>query len=297
MIPNNQVFEPDQAPAFEKRVFRDINPLSGSRKLRILGMPNAAMRQIHQRLIKYLRIQKIKLPHATCYKLGDGPRKNVEPHRKNRFFYLVDIHNAYGSVQLEKLVQVLLLFDAEYLMNKQRTSETLEKYCFFPNKKPAGLVVGAPASPILFNLYAGALLDQRLSAFCRQWHIVYTRYLDDLTFSSRRPIGREKRKLIRKIIAEAGLSLSHHKAKVSDLKKTPIVVTGIGIAHGGRLFLPRHFLRRLRGLIHADLKKPRVDPAVIRGMMGVFWSIRPVKFNASEQKLVDLYLKWQKTRL
>ena len=139
---------------------------------------------------------------------------------------------------------------------------------------PEGLMTGAPCSPEIFNCYAGVLLDYAIGNYCDSHGMTYTRYLDDIIISSPdgMPIGRHKRKHIRWMIESVGLSISHHKTFVLDLVKAPIVVNGIGLEYGGRIFLPRSHLKTTRGMLQQALNGEPISREALSGRIGTFWS-------------------------
>ena len=59
---------------------------------------------------------------------------------------------------------------------------------YFVATSPRGLPQGACTSPALANQVARRL-DRRLAGLARKLNLVYTRYADDLTFSSAEPIN------------------------------------------------------------------------------------------------------------
>jgi hypothetical protein len=116
----------------------------------------------------------------------------------------------------------------------------------------AGLVQGGSSSPLLFNIYC-LDLDHELGDFCEQRGITYTRYLDDMTFSSpdsgfdtHSRIGKGTRRSIYAIIQGHNLKLNESKTKVRDLKNGPVKVTGLQINTGGKIQMPTSYLRHKR---------------------------------------------------
>lgn len=251
---------------------------------------------LHKRLIRYLRALKVPLPSATGCRHKDSAVKNVMRHNQNRYFYLLDILNAFPSVNIELLTQILCKIDSRLTSQEKEVLSFLQKYCVSPQ---GGLVIGAPASPDLFNIYCGILIDPLLEYLCRGYSLTFTRYLDDFTFSSSKvPIGKRKRRAIRKTITAAGFSVNHRKSKVYDLKKGAIKINGVGLEFGGRIFLPRHYLRMIHGLSHRAITGEDIRPNKIHGMMGVFWpTIVDNNLNKTEQVLVAKYrafVAWSK---
>jgi hypothetical protein len=172
----------------------------------------------------------------------------------------------------------------------------LKRYC---QSEEGGLVTGGPASPDLFNLFAECVIDSRLRYVATECHnLVYTRYLDDLTFSSDNVIGGKKRKQIREVLVSAGFNINHAKSKVLDLAKThqAAVINGVGIERSGRFFLPRKALRELELLLHraSSLVEagglPLPDQYVIHGKMGVFESLTSKTHSTNrEKRVLEIY--------
>lgn len=254
-------------PAFRSVVIRDVNPVSGQVKhRRRICIPNACMRWLHRRIIRELRRWTTRLPYATGGLPRCSPRRSAQRHAGSRYFYLVDLANAFGSVGVGKLADVLTRHDDR--LRRSDAVSFLRRYCCAYH---GGLHTGLPASPDLFNLYVGTHVDEVLGRYCTGHGIVYTRYIDDLTFSSDQPIGKRKRAKIRQVITSAGLQVNHRKCQVLDLARVGrVVINGVGLTAGGRLYLPRHILAKLRGMLHA-CRRGRVSLAKVSGWMGLFW--------------------------
>lgn len=287
-------------PQFNFFTFPDVNPVSGRSKLRTVAAPNDAMKTLQRRFLKTLRSDENAdaqirfLPYATSSNPGDSPLKNVMLHKQNRFFYLLDFTNAYGKVEAKRLACVLIQLNSFRKIPVEEMTKFLE--CYFFDKR-AGLVPGGPASQDLFNLYAGSLVDLPLAGLVREKEIVYTRYIDDLTFSSSSPIGETTRRAIRDPILKAGFLISHRKCECVDLKKRTLIITGIGLADGGRMFVPRPYVLKIRGLIHHAITKGGVEKERIQGMVGLLKQLligqQP---NQLEQKVFGEYSRFLRLR-
>jgi hypothetical protein len=279
-------------PAFETFFLNDRNPLSGHSKKRIISNPNASMRLVHGRFMRYLRSLRVHLASSTGCRRGNSALKNLLRHSKHRYFYALDLRNAYGSVKVEQLVAMLCTIDP----TNDAGIVTEFALRFLINPTGAGLVVGAPVSPDVFNLYGEFYLDRALREIAARYSLTYTRYLDDLTFSSDLPIGKEKRREIRAVIGNASFGISDRKSQVLDIRKGPIVINGIGLTLKRKTFLPRKHLIRLRGLLHRAITIGNVKPALIHGHMGMFLHLtgKPLYMNRTERKLLEQYDKFQK---
>lgn len=269
--------------------------MSGHGKMRKLEVPNKAMREVHIRLLRFLRTLPSESSYATGCKPGDSPAKNVKRHAGQCFFYLVDLRGAFHSVDIPVLAGILR--KAAKLPSRQESQilALLERYCA-SHFGVGGLAEGVPASSDLFDLYCAVRIDKQLGPYCKWWGIRYTRYADDLVFSSERPLSRKIRQYIRRILEEAGFAISHHKCELRDLKKGPIKINGIGLQPDGRMFVPRPFTRRTQHLLHLVLEKGRWEllPQV-QGRMALYRQLTEVRNpNRTEKHLLEQYAALQR---
>lgn len=280
-------------PAFRVFGIRDRNPLSQrTKKKRVLEAPNDAMRIIHGRLIQYLRSLNFPMPHATACKPGDSPLKNVRRHRNHRFFYLMDVHNAYQNVKVAKLAGVLCILDAQLKGKFWEIRKFLSRYCM---SQFGGLATGAPASPDLFNLYCAVLVDGPLARVCERYGLTYTRYLDDLTFSATHTISRRATNAVCKIVREAGFQPHDYKTMRHDLVAEALVINGIGLELGGRIFVPPLYVSYIKGLLLLGLQGDLSLMPKIQGAMSVFLGTVDRKHpTATEQRILLMYREFRR---
>ncbi len=288
-------------PAFSFFYINDVNEVSGQKKKRKIGNPNEAMRIVHARFRRYLRfIAEIKnyLSYARGALPFCSPLKNIRQHSGHKYFYWIDTKNAYLNVDGKLLAQALAIIDQNLDGQENEIYEFLKKYFLSEN---GGLIIGGPASPDLFNIYGAHLIDHKMGKLCDQFGIKYTRYLDDLIFSSNLVIGGRKRQAIRRIIIEAGLTINHRKTRIYDLRKGPVAINGIGLRLGGATFLPRHYLRKLRGLLHLanNGRLNGISRNRLNGMLGTFLGPIPknrfFNLNRTEQKLLGQIRRFQQS--
>lgn len=294
------------APAFRNFKLNDYNPLTGHYKVRCLSAPNESMKQIHAQLIPQLR--KLQAanggsPYATACLPGSSPLKNVQRHRANRFVFLLDISSFYQSIDRSRLLEMLSARlterDGRLFMSEVELlwlQSFLDAYFLTPQ---GCLPTGAPASPDLANMYATHWIDTELEELLNHYGLTYSRYLDDLTFSSREPITPGVRRQIREVLDGAGFKVSHSKARVHDLKRNGCLnINGIGLAHGGRLFVPRPYLRKIRGLLHLATTRGTIRQEVMAGYLGVFYGVTPRQVrlqDATEQDMTRRIEAYKRT--
>lgn len=277
-------------PAFRTFVKVDINRISGSRKTRLIRAPNPAMREVHERIKKALRGIDVNLGSATGVKPGSSILGHVKPHRGNQYLVAYDLDSAYSNVNAESLCTILLSRGVD-----EEIVELVRMYAFVDG----GLATGGPASPQLFNLYVAELLDRPMRELLSQrGDITYTRYLDDLLFSSPAPIGKRFRKEILSVIREAGFEHSRSKSMVVDLAENGhIVVNGIGLRVTGEIFVPRGFRRELYTRMRNHSNWDESGAETIAGLMGAFYAIAPPYRSASksERRIIEMFREFKRT--
>lgn len=282
------------APLFQPYVIRDINRVSGVVKFREVHAPNDPMRAAQAVLLKDLRRHiRLKLPYATSVK-GVSLLEGVARHRGNQYVVKYDLVKAYQNVQADRLKQVLLDLSPEHGESLwQRVSELS---LLSPG---GGLITGAATSPDLFNLYAGKLIDYQLAALFVDWgDVTYTRYLDDLTFSSAAPIGKRRRRQILQVVAAAGFEINRQKAEVVDLVEAGVVeVNGVGLTLMGQLYLPQRYRRVLYSLLKQAQYNPAVDESLVAGCMSPLVALAKLEpgLPINHQRLLQMYQAYRCT--
>lgn len=214
-------------------------------KVRHIAAPNWAMRIVHHALIEHLRlisgINRVVYFSHGAFNRGNTVQ-NAARHARNRYVYQLDITDAYPSVPLDRLADVLNYLDPS-LGTVAEIQEFLECYC---SGEHGGLAVGGPASPALFDLYCAVEIDSKLRRVAPR--VTYSRYLDDLTISQNDPIPSILRKRVREIVVDAGFRVSHPKSSLTDRTKRPVTITGVTITRNGMIRPAEPFLGAVREL-------------------------------------------------
>lgn len=142
-------------------------------------------------------ISKIPLNKAaTAYVTGKSYFDFIEPHRNNYFFLRIDLKNFFHSIS-DKVVESNFL---EYFSNEKMTennnqthAQALSNLVMYQLddkiknstfKKKKILPMGFPLSPAISNIVFRKI-DLLIEKFCDEKNITYTRYADDLLFSSK----------------------------------------------------------------------------------------------------------------
>ena len=136
------------------------------------------------------------------------------------------------------------------LCTEQATEEVrVDKQKYFVAGKKRSLPQGAPSSPMITNILCHTL-DKRLYAAASKLGFVYTRYADDLTFSSKQkerpPVGKLLWR-VKQIIADEGFTLHPDKQHIMRHSQKQ-EVTGIVVNHSPTI--DAKTLHRFRATLH-----------------------------------------------
>lgn len=113
---------------------------------------------------------------------------------------------------------------------------------------PRLLPQGAPTSPALTNVLCRRL-DKRLAAFARNRGLQYTRYADDLTFSSKQPLALHAAgilSVVRHILREEGFQVHPDKTRVLRRGRQQEVT---GVVVNDKASIDRKTLKRFRAVL------------------------------------------------
>ena len=102
---------------------------------------------------------------------------NATPHRSRRYVFNVDIKDFFGSINFGR-VRGFFLQDKSFALSPN-VATVLAQIACYENQLPQG----SPCSPVISNLI-GHILDINLVRLAATAGCTYSRYADDLTFST-----------------------------------------------------------------------------------------------------------------
>jgi RNA-directed DNA polymerase len=223
--------------------YTEFSVLKKSGGERIIRAPHKTLKVIQKRLAQdlsaieaYLEAKRVKkrdcvLAHG--FKKSFSIMTNGENHRRRRFVLNIDLKDFFPSINFGRVYGFFLKNTSFGL--KPKVAAVLAQIACHENELPQG----SPCSPVISNLIAGAL-DIQLNQLARKYNCTYTRYADDITFSTSEylfPSGIAQRtpgsinlwqassKLL-KIIKRAGFELNPSKTRM-QLDHSRQDVTGV----------------------------------------------------------------------
>jgi RNA-directed DNA polymerase len=179
--------------------------------------------------------------NATAYKLGSSIKINANRHKNNKYILKMDFKNFFESITLQQIEKHLELNLAANITKDE--ARAFSKICCIKlsTKNQECLSVGAPSSPVLSNsiMYD---FDIEAETWCKQKAITYTRYADDLVFSTnKKNITKEIEEKIKSFISSStSLTLKFNRKKTIHLsKKYNRTITGLVISNENKVGLGR----------------------------------------------------------
>ncbi|WP_042153089.1 MULTISPECIES: reverse transcriptase family protein [unclassified Pseudoalteromonas] len=229
-------------------VLRNSNPyLVYNLKKKVSGYRDISSPNDDLKLVQKWIAQNILIniePHWRCYSYHKGASiiKCAQEHVESKWLIKLDINNFFGSIQESQVYDVfksqnynsLVSFEMARLCTintefdhsssikhwvKYRNKRSTSPYSSLKIKRFGHLPQGSPTSPHLSNIIFKSA-DIELQSIAQRYSLVYTRYSDDLSFST----GDKKfnRKHAKAFITEVSKILKKHHYQLNS-KKTKII--------------------------------------------------------------------------
>ena len=226
-------------------------PKRSSTEFRLIAHPAKEVKFIQRLLVDNL---KDKLPihySAMAYISGRGIRDNAIIHKNSNYILKMDFKNFFLSINPSVLYNILEYHGIE-LDSRDKNFVIGMFFWKLRRNSPLRLSIGAPSSPFISNVVM-YIFDDLISNYCKSEKIQYTRYADDLTFSTKKKGSLDSipKKVTEILKQNYGSSLRLNSAKTVFLTKAHNRhITGITINNNGELSLGRKRKRYLSSLVH-----------------------------------------------
>ena len=248
-LPKSLAYYLYKVPEQDRYKKKEIRKKSG--KVRNVAAPVKSLKFMQRSLSDILNDT---LKPKSCVH-GFTPHKsiitNARQHLHRRYIVNIDLKDFFPSINFGR---VLGLFKAEPFSFNDEVAVTLAQLCCFEGSLPQG----SPCSPVISNLICRAM-DNQLMRLAKEAKMTYTRYADDITFSTNRKelpaeIGKvEDGKLVLSekltaIIESNGFEINASKVRCRTRNQRQVVT---GVVTTEVLNVPRNYVRRIRAMLHA----------------------------------------------
>ena len=223
---------------------------------RLISAPMPRMKRAQYWILENI-LNRVKLHEAAHgFVTGRSILSNALPHVNQAIVVNLDMENFFPTVNYrrvkglfrqlgyaEQLATELALLTTE----PEVTQVALDGETWFVQEDARFLPQGAPTSPAISNIICRRL-DSRLQSMAQKLGFVYTRYADDMTFSSAQPSANVQQLLWRckQIVKDEGFKIHPEKTRVMR-KPQKQEVTGIVVNE--KPSVDRKTLKRFRALL------------------------------------------------
>lgn len=225
--------------------------------MRRIAAPASPLKIIQRKLNQVL--QSVYSPKATVHGFIYGrniltnARRHLETKTRKRYIFNIDIKNFFPSITYWR---VMGLFVAQPYELPRPVAKAIANLSCYNHKLPQG----APTSPIISNMICGKM-DTQLRRLAQSSKCIYTRYADDITFSSSLPtfpssiaiVDEQTGQLragdeLQAIIETNGFSINSKKVRLRT-KFERQEITGLTVNQFPNV--PRKYVRQIRAMLHA----------------------------------------------
>jgi RNA-directed DNA polymerase len=244
------VYQIYKTPDDKKYITFEISKKSGG--IRTITSPSPVLKLIQRRLAEVL--QNIYKPKPVVYGFVQGKNivDNANRHKKKNWVLNIDLENFFPSINFGR---VRGMFMGKPYNLPESVSTILAQICCYKNDLPQG----APTSPIISNMICSKM-DSELQDLAWTCRCFYTRYADDITFSTtlhELPVQIAKAHSLldvevgielENIIKSNGFKINHNKTRAFSHQQRQ-EVTGLTVNKFPNV--RRKYIAQIRAMLHA----------------------------------------------
>lgn len=202
--------------------FRSFTIPKKSGGVRIITAPQSAEYQWILRVINEMLLHVYTpSPYAMGFVKGRSVHQNARMHEGKNYVYNLDLQDFFPSIRQARVCARLQC--APFSLNRELASVIaglvamrLEVPLLAETHVSYVLPQGSPVSPMLTNAICDAM-DRQLAGLAQRFGLTYTRYADDITFSSMHNVYQDDSEFIaelRRIITRQGFRINEKKTRL-----------------------------------------------------------------------------------
>ncbi len=200
--------------SFEPEYHEFLIP-KGNQKFRIIEAPVDILMELQRKFNKFLQaayyLKQTKAAYGFIMSIKNTKNKktilqNATRHLSNKYMLKIDLKDFFHQISKKRVYNMFCNPPFEFSNN---TSQTLSNLFTYKGRLP----MGSPTSPVLSN-FACILLDNELLNWATKNEIVFTRFADDMTFSTNtKPFDTKQLQKIVDICSKHNFVLQKKKTK------------------------------------------------------------------------------------
>jgi len=232
---------------------------------RNIAQPSKELKFIQKKALQDLDIIKSLPIHesAMAYRKKISIKNNAEAHKESSYLLKMDFANFFPSIKPIDLITHIEQQESEINLSAE-DKQVISSLFFYRQRRNSPLVlsIGAPSSPFISNTLMYDF-DMRINSYCLNLNITYTRYADDLAFStSTKNILFDVPDFIQNYISEfqsPWLFINRNKTTFLS-KNCNRHITGLVISNDGKTSIGRKKKRAIRSMIY-NYSKGKLSPS------------------------------------
>ena len=186
------------------------------------------------------------LSHA--FEKGKSIITNSQMHRNKKYTLNIDLKNFFDSFNFGR-VRGFFIKDRDFAVSPEIATVIAQIVCY-QGKLPQG----APSSPIITNLIT-RILDYRIVKIAKKYRFTYSRYADDMTFSTNRELNSNKLRAsqelesflseLEELIVSSGFEINSEKTRLSNNMQRQEVT---GLVVNKKINVKREYVKNTRAM-------------------------------------------------
>lgn len=242
--------------------YRQFHIKKKSGGTRVITAPrNRSFMMMLQAVNEILKALYSPSDYAMGFTEGRSVVTNANIHKGQNYVFNIDLKDFFPSVEQFRVWKRLQLKPFNFpkqianiiagLCSMRQVRDVIDETKEHDNDKKFKYVLpqGSPVSPIITNMVCD-ILDRRLAGLARRFGLHYSRYADDITFSSMHyvyaPNGEFRTELCR-LITEQGFTINEDKTRLQKLGSRQ-EVTGIIVSQ--KLNVTKKYARDIRNILY-----------------------------------------------
>jgi len=269
---------------------------SGGR--RWIDQPAPVLKYLQRWIVRNVIVHLPVHQSVNSYRKGDNILNNARAHVENSYLLKMDFQDFFPSITAA---------DIENLLSRNQDIPVISELSDADRRALLSIVcrydrltIGAPSSPAISNSVLFEF-DSKTASMCEQLSVVYTRYADDLAFSSNVPnVLCDIPELLTGILREMpspSILINHDKTLFTS-RKHRRSLTGLILTPDRRVSIGRNNKRWVKSACHRYRNKDLTaeEASRLRGYLSFVRSVEPDFIGRLEEKygagLIDDILKF-----
>lgn len=194
-------------------------------------------------------------PYAMGFAVGKSIVDNARMHTNQNYVFNIDLKDFFPSIDQARVWKRLQLAPFNFNAN---IAGVMAGFCCIKSVRYSDdaafskcfvLPQGAPTSPLLTNAVCDTL-DRRLHGLAKRFGLHYSRYADDITFSSMHNVYQHRSKFMKeleRIIAGQHFTINEKKTRLNHCSSRQEVT---GLTVGAKINVTPKYVKDVRAILH-----------------------------------------------